>query len=66
VKQSETLTPVQAARLLGRTRQRVYQLLRDGKLPTYPVAITEHRIPIKAVEEMLTARAAARRPGRAS
>jgi excisionase family DNA binding protein len=64
MRQSQTLTPVQAARLLGLTRQRVYQLLQERKLPTCPVMITEHRIPIEAVEAMLTARAAARRPGR--
>jgi excisionase family DNA binding protein len=56
MRQSQTLTPVQAARLLGLTRQRVYQLLRDRKLPTCPVAITEHRIPIEAVEAMLATR----------
>jgi excisionase family DNA binding protein len=56
MRQSQTLTPVQAARLLGLTRQRVYQLLRERKLPTCPVTITEHLIPIEAVEAMLTVR----------
>ena len=64
MRQSETLTPVQAARLLGPTRQRVYQLLQERKLPTCPVTITERRIPIETVEAILTARAAARRPGK--
>jgi excisionase family DNA binding protein len=64
MRQSETLTPVQAARLLGLTRQRVYQLLQERKLPTCPVTITEHRIPIEAVEAILTARVAARKAER--
>jgi len=54
IESSECISCSEAARLLGVTRQRIYQIIEEGKLDTYGVG--KRRIPISSIENYLNAK----------
>lgn len=57
MKQATEFTIVQAADRLGLTRQRVYQLIHDGKLPAKRITTYEYRIVGKELDALIAERA---------
>ena len=56
----DTLSPVQAAELLGVSRPMVYRYIQDGLLEDRPVN-THHRIPVASVHQLIEERRSAAR-----